>query len=96
MQKMTFAMRFIFVAICVLAAEVHSDAGHDASIVRARCRDVVNLGWHENWFIELRVFLEKCSETPPNMLGLLSGMPRVALPSSQKQLQAKINKNPRI
>ena len=31
-QKITFAMRCIFVAICVLIAEIHCDVGHDASI----------------------------------------------------------------
>ena len=31
-EKNTFAMRCVFTAICALAAEIHCDVGHDASI----------------------------------------------------------------
>ena len=32
-QRIMFAMQCILTAICALAAEIHCDAGHDASII---------------------------------------------------------------
>ena len=42
-QEVTFAMQCLFTAICALAAEIHCDVGHDASITALampRCGDL--------------------------------------------------------
>ena len=57
LQKITFAMRYIFTAICALAAEIHCDVGHDASIIAIampRCGEL-RFG-HPEWRLIFCVF----------------------------------------
>ena len=42
-QKIAFAMRCIFTAICTLVAEIRCDVGHDASITAIAMRDMVDM-----------------------------------------------------